>query len=265
MSTILITESPALAGWQVVLAILYPLQLALDLAALARIAWPSLKSWPGDVEVELSADRLRGGLRCGALWIDSQTTFVAQIKRLVVVQRTEQGSLIWALFAERQDGSRMRIVSADDPVHVLPLARDLHARLARREELCVRWPALAEEDRTDEVEADLPLPPILLPGGAPTWLAVHLAGAAGLWQIGTLPWFKVFPGNWHKFVLVAAAILQGLILLGNLGMLAGRRTSLSGGTTATPGPRANKHREEQIGECSKTGPNESLPPDRPCD
>jgi hypothetical protein len=225
---VLVNEGQALAGWELALALLYPLQLALDLVGVARLSWPSLKSWPGDLEVELSGDRLREGLRCGPLWTGSQTIFVAQVKRLVVVKRREQKCIIWELVAERDDGSRMVIIGADDPVHVISLARDLHARLAQRQELRDRWPPLAEEDRTDEAEPDRPLPPPLLPGGAWTWLAVHVIGVAGLAQIGTLLLGKAPRPVWHMFVFVLLGILQALILVGNFGML---MASLSGGKT----------------------------------
>jgi hypothetical protein len=120
----------------------------------------------------------------------------------------------------------MTLISADDPANLVPLAKDLHARLARREELGNHWPALAEEDRPSEVLADRPLRRTLLPGGGWTWLVIHAIGSVGLWQVIGLPWFKV-PGQWwHRgFVRLALLLLQGLILITNVTLLRMPRTA----------------------------------------
>jgi hypothetical protein len=236
-SILVIKEASALAGWQLALGILYPLQVALDLVGVARFSWGFLK-WLCDFEMELSADRLRTGLRLGPLWLDSQTIPVAQIKRLVVGKRPEDKSIIWELAAEHTDGSRLILLSADDPVNVIPLAKDLHTRLARREEHCDRWPALAEEDRPAEVETDRPLPRSLLPGGAWTWLAIHVAGAFGLWPIGRLPWFQAHRVLGHISVFWMLAILQGLILFGNIAIVL---VKLKGGDTSAQPEELGPH------------------------
>jgi hypothetical protein len=219
-SILLAREAAGLASWQVVLGLLYPLQLALDVVGLARFTWPFLKWGLGDLELELSVDRLRVGVRWGPLWLDSQSILLSQLKRLVVVKRPEvKSDTMWELLAEDHEGSATTLISADDPVNVLPIARDLHARLARRDEVCGRWPALAEEDRPARVQADRPLRRPLLPGGAWTWLAIHAAGAAGLWQLSLLPWFRAPRPMGHTFVLVGLVFLQGFILLTNVGLL----------------------------------------------
>ncbi len=219
-SILLAREAAALADWQVALGLLYLLQLALNLVGFARLTWPLLKWGLGDLELELSANRLRAGIRWGPVWLASQSISVAKITRLVVVKRPEgKDDTSWSLVVERDKGLAWTLLSADDPLNVVPLAQDLHARLARRKEPVGRWPALAEEERPAEVETSRPPCRPLLPGGAWTWLAVHLGGTAGLWQIGTLPWFKAPRPMWHTFVLAALAFLQGLIVLTNIGLL----------------------------------------------
>jgi hypothetical protein len=237
-SILLVTNPAAAAGWQSALGFLYPLQLILDLVAVARFCWTFIQWRLGDLELELSGDRLRFGIRCGPLWFDSESIVVTQVKRLVVVKRldTERKSgTIWELVAEQNDGSPMRLVSADDPENVVPLAKDLHARLARRENLCDSWPALAEEDRPGEVLPDRPPRRPLLPGGGWTWLAIHVIGSAGLWQVSALPCFKLRPRPvWQGFVLVSLVALQALIFLTNITfMTASRRTTQS--PSAPPG------------------------------
>jgi hypothetical protein len=219
-SLLLVTEGAALAHWQIVLGFLYPLQLVLDVVAFARLTWPFLKRQLGDLEVDLSASRLRAGIRFGPWWLDAESMRLGHLKRLVVVKRQEgKSDAIWQLAAEDIHGSLTTLISADDAGNVIPLAKDLHARLARREELRDCWPALAEEHRPGESETARPPRRPLLAGGAWTWLAVHVAGAAGLWQVGTLPWFKAPRPIEHTCVLVGLAFLQGLILVTNIGFL----------------------------------------------
>jgi hypothetical protein len=207
------------AGWQSALGFLYPLQLALDLVATARFAWPFVK-WLGDFELEVSAKHLRAGIRCGPLWLDSQRILVAHLTRLVVIKRPEgKSDAIWELVAEHDQGSPMTLLSADDAGTVVPLAKDLHARLARREELCHRLPALAEVDGPAQVMPDRPPRRPLLPGGAWTWLAIHLVGSAGLYQVVSLPWFKLPRPMWRGFVLVGLVALQALIWFVNVALL----------------------------------------------
>jgi hypothetical protein len=217
-SLLLIREGAALDPWRAVLAVLYPLQIALDLAGFGRLTQGFLKWALGDLQLELSADRLRGGIRWGPWWFDSDSIPVRHLKRLVVVKRPAgKGDTVWCLVAETHEGTPATLLSADDPINVLPIAKDLHARLARRETASGRWPPLAEED--GPAEPDRPPRRPLLPGGGWTWLAVHVAGTAGLWQIGTLPWFKQPGSVWHMSVLVGLAIMQALILITNFGLL----------------------------------------------
>jgi hypothetical protein len=245
-SILLAKEGATLAGWQVVLGLLYPLQLALDLVAFARLTWPAIRWQLGDLEVELSADRLRHGLRWGPLWLDSESILLDRIQRLVVVKRPEgKSDTVWELVAEGKDGSATTLVSADDPLNVVPLARDLHARLARQDGPAGRWPPLVEEDRPAGAGTVRPPARPLLPGGAWTWLAVHVAGAAGLWQLGTLPWFRAPAPPWHMAVLVALAALQGLILLTNVALVSPKRETAGGPPTASSG--VTKPRTLEVG------------------
>jgi hypothetical protein len=212
------SDGARVAGWQLAVGCLYPLQVGLDLIAVARFSWRSVK-WRGDLELELSAKHLRAGIRCGPLWLDSRRIRIAHVTRLVVIKRPEgKSDAIWQLVAESDQGSPMTLLSADDPRDVVPLARDLHARVARRAELGQRWQALAEVDRPAQVMPDRPPHRPLLPGGAWTWLAIHLAGSAGLYQVVSLPWFKV-PGMWRSGVLVGLLALQALTWLVNLAVL----------------------------------------------
>jgi hypothetical protein len=228
-TTLLAMHGSALAGWRLALGWMYPLQLALDVVGFVRFSWVFFVYGLGELEVELSADRLRNGLRWGALWLRSQTLFLTQIRRLVVAKRPEfQTSFIWELVAECHDDSSMVVVSADDPENVLPLARDLHARLARRNDACAGWPALAEEDRSATAATNRRQRRPLLPGGAWSWLAIHFIGAAGLWQILTLRWFKAPRPPSHLLLLVALVLLQGLIIFVNFGFAqASRETAKS--------------------------------------
>jgi hypothetical protein len=214
---LLTNDGAPMADWQLVLGFLYPLQLALDLVAVARFTWPFVKWRLGDLELELSADRLRAGIRCGPLWLDSQSILVVHIKRLVVVRRAEaKGGPIWELVVEPDAGLPLTLLSADDPGNVVPLAQDLHARLARREELCHSWPALAEQDRPAEASLDRPPRRPLVPGGGWTWLAIHVIGSVGLYHVVSLPWFQVPGPIWHGFVRVWLVALQTMIFLMNI-------------------------------------------------
>jgi hypothetical protein len=215
--TLLTSGAAAMAGWQLALGFLYPLQLTLDLVAFARTTWGVVTWALGNLEVELSADRLRAGIRAGPLWLNSQSIPVADIKQLVVVKRPEgKSDTIWELVAQPNEGSPFMVLSADDPGNVVPIARDLHARLALREELCDRWPALAEEDRPVSALPDRPPPRPFLPGGGWTWLAVHVLGSVGLWQVLTLAWFQLPRPLGHMFVWVLLVVLQVLIFLVNI-------------------------------------------------
>jgi hypothetical protein len=214
---LLISNATAITGWQFALGFLYPLQLVLDFVAVARASW-GVVSWVfGDLEVELSADRVRTGIRCGPLWLNGPAILVADLKRLVVVKWSEGTSgTIWELVAERKVGSAESLLSADDPGNVLPIARDLHARIARREELCDRWPPLAEEDRTGEAFPEGPAPRPLLPGGGWTWLVIHAIGSVGLYQVLTLPWFQPLTRTGSLFVWMGFVVLQVVIFLGGI-------------------------------------------------
>ena len=216
---LLTIDAAAIAGWQFALGFLYPLQLALDWAAVARTTWRTVAYWVGDLELELSADRLRVGSRCGPMWLDSQSVLVADIKQLVVGKRPEgEGATIWELIARRHDDSLLLLVSADDPGNVIPIAKDLHARMARRQVRRDRWPALAEEDRPAEALPDRPPPRPLLPGGW-AWLGIHVLGSVGLWQVFTQVRLQPPQPPWRFFLVVGMAFLQVLIFLVNIAML----------------------------------------------
>jgi hypothetical protein len=215
------------------LGLLYPLlQLGLDIAAVVRNIWWLVKAWAGDLEVELSATDLRAGCRCGRLWLDSQRAGVAHIQRLVIVKWSPvKEDPMSELVVERDDGLPMILLSADDPGNVVPLAKDLHARLGQTGELCGRWRDLAEEDRHCETLPERrTLRRPLLPGKGWSWLVVHAVGSAGLWQILQLPWFSLPRPMWRSVVLSTLVALQGLILLVNISYL-----QLSKGTTAESG------------------------------
>jgi hypothetical protein len=214
---LLICDATAIAGWQLALGFLYPLQLALDLAAVARSTWGVVTWVFGDLELELSADRVRVGTRCGLLWLECRTILVADLKRLVVVKRPESTTTtFWELIAERKDGPPDLLLSADDPGNVIPIARDLHARIAQREAQRDRWPALAEEDCQAETVPDRSPRGPLLPGGPWTWLAIHVIGSVGLWQVLNLPWFQLPRPTSHTFVWTGLVVLQSVIFLGSI-------------------------------------------------
>src|SRR5262245_61638663 len=121
---LLVMDWGALAGWQLALGLLFPVQVALDTVAVVRTTWPLVKFWVGDLELELSSGRLRFGARCGPLWLGSQCIPVVQIKRLVIVKRVEaKGDASWNLIAEGQDAAAVTLLSADDPGNVVPLAK----------------------------------------------------------------------------------------------------------------------------------------------
>ncbi|HEV3262133.1 MAG TPA: hypothetical protein VG013_35100, partial [Gemmataceae bacterium] len=242
---LLTSDATAIAGWQLALGFLYPLQLALDFAAVARTTWGVVSWLFGDLELELSADRVRVGIRCGPLWLNRRSIRVADLKRLVIVKRPEGTSgTIWELVAERKDGSPEPLLSADDPGNVIPIARDLYARIARREELCDRWPALAEEDRPAEIFPDGPARGPLLPGGGWTWLAIHAIGSVGLWQVLTLPWFQPPRPTWPTFVWTGLVVLQVVIFLANILSAAAAAASPSRAVSRGVRPRAEKFKEK---------------------
>jgi hypothetical protein len=216
-------EAAGLAASQLYLAILYPFQLALDIAGFVRLTWPFFK-WMGDVQLQLSTEQLRFGIRWGPIWMSREDIALDRLTRLVVVRRPAgKSDSVWDLLAERSDALPATLISADDPGNVLPLAKDLNDRLTRT--LGIRWPNLAEESRP--VEDLSPLPPrrALLPGGAASWLIVHFAGSVGLWQTLKLAWFQQPRPPWHTVVLALLVLLQGLILLGNAALFGAERSS----------------------------------------
>jgi hypothetical protein len=229
---LLIWDASVIASWQLALGLLYPLQLALDLAGVARFTWRCVVQLFGDLDLELSPDRLRVGTRCGRLWLDGLRIRVADLERLVVVKRPEgTDGTIWELVAERHDGSREVLLGADSPGDVIPTARDLHARIARREGLRDRWPALAEEDGAAGPLPEGPPRRPLLPGGGWTWLAVQVIGSVGLWQVLTLGWFHPPELGWHTYALMGLIVLQVLIFLGTIANICNAAAAASASTT----------------------------------
>jgi hypothetical protein len=215
---LLATYWEELREWRAAVALLYPLQLALDLAATGRFTWRIALLSLGKLEVELTGAELRAGRRWGRVWHEPQSVPLANLQRLVIVQRpSEVGSgTDWDLMAERRDGPPVIIVSSyDEPELIWGLARDLHRRLADGPLRGRDWPPLVEEDgppRPAEIRS--PQRP-LVPGGPWGWLIVHGAGALGL---GTLL-LAVRQGAqrppWHLAALVMACILEFLIFLFN--------------------------------------------------
>lgn len=220
---ILLVNGAADAGvWRLLLGFLYPLQLALDAAAVVRSSWRSIAYWVGGFEVELSADRLRTGVHCGALWIDEHGASVADVARLVIGKRPEaESSTIWELMAERRDGSHFVLLSADDPGNVIPLAKDLHARLTLRQKHRDRWPALSEENRPAGALPDRPPVRPLFPGGGWTWLGIHVLGSFGLCEVYMVARSLSFLPPWRIALVFGMAVLQVIIFLANVAYLRG--------------------------------------------
>jgi hypothetical protein len=197
--------------WQLALGFAYPLQLALDTAAVARFAWFFASMFQGELELELTAERIRAGKRWGRLWINFQDVQVEDLKRLVVVKYrdADHPEFIWDLVAEQIDGPPVVLFSAfDAPEIIVPLAKDLHPRLARLPELRRRLPALAEEERPTAPPSDRPVRWPMLPGGVYGWAVVHVVGTVGLWQTATLALTPPAP----EWVRPAVMILAGLQL-----------------------------------------------------
>jgi hypothetical protein len=211
--TLLAQNGASAPAWQWLVAYLYPIQLGLDILVVMRLHWRSIWLQAGELEIELSVERLRRGRHWGPFWLDTEDIPLARLRRLVVVKRPMEGTsgTSWDLVAERQDGSPVSLLSAyDEPGLIVPLAEDLHARLAKVPALHGRWPALAEEDWPSWKPARRrPFGP-LLPGGAPTYLAVHVIGSVGLWQTLAVAHAGAPKTAW---LTAAAGALVGLQLL----------------------------------------------------
>jgi hypothetical protein len=222
----LLMYGAAAPGWRLGVALLYPVQLGLDLVAVARLMWVLERGGLGGWEIEVAGGRLQAGRRWGPFWFDRRSVRLAALTRLVIGRRPsgpgEHGSN-WDLLAEHADGPPVTLLGADDLGLVLPIARDLHGRLATNPELSRRLPPLAEEDRP--ALPARPLPRSLLPGGGWGWLAVHVAGSAGLLSTLALAWENPpLPQGFAGLAGLTIA-LQFLIFLANFAYLQVRRNA----------------------------------------
>jgi hypothetical protein len=218
--SLLVIHWPEVSGlrW---LAVVYPVQVVLDLAAVVRFVWMMERRSLGEWEIELAGGTLRVGRHWGPFWFDVEAVEVAHLKRLVIGKRPGNDpwpGISWDLIAEPAHGSAVTLVSAyDEPGIVLPVARDLHRRLSAGHKVHPPLPPLLEEDWPAPPPPKLPRP--LLPGGPWTWLLVHAVGTAGLWQALVLAWASTPVSTRLLGVAILLVVLQGVIFLANYAYL----------------------------------------------
>jgi hypothetical protein len=222
----LVLGSPAVPPWQAALAMLYLLQLALDMAAVGRHLWGAISFSVGDHEIELAEGRLRAGRRWGPFWFAAQSLPVARLRRLVIVRWPPDhlSGLNWDLMAEPHAGPALSLVSAYDmPEDIRSIARDLHGRLGASLARSLDWPALVEEDWPPERAARPWRPRSLLPGGAYSWLVVHSAGCVGLGCIAVMVMENRPRVPWPIAALAGAVLQQVFVFLANVAFLKASR------------------------------------------
>lgn len=206
-------------GW----ALLYLLQLVLDMAALSRYMWRSILRSLGDREIELAGGRLRAGIRWGWFWLDARSVPIDNIRRLVVVRRpgTDWNSLTpgawtdWDLVAEMHAGAPLSLIcSKDTPEQIRAIAGDLHQRIGASRAQLAPWPPLVEENGP-RTAAATPLRS-LVPAGGCGWFLVHVAGCVGLVYLGMALAQIPSPLVWLTAFLPAAVLLQVFLFVINL-------------------------------------------------
>jgi hypothetical protein len=212
----------SLPAWQAGLALLYPLQLAIDLAALARLTgWLIL--WAlSDLEIEFSEGDLRAGKRWGPFWLAPQSVPAGNLRQLLIVQRppVEPVGTSWELLVEQENGPPLVVASAyGEPELIRGIARDLHLRIGASPARPLHWPALVEVEQRRAAETPSPWLRPLMPGGAHGWFVVHVAGCVGMLFLflavrGHSPRAPI-----HMGFLAPAFLLQLLIVLANITLL----------------------------------------------
>lgn len=216
---VLVTRWDRLPDWARIAGPLYPLQMALDAALLARLLWRMGKYALGHFEIEVVGDRLRAGRRWGPVWLQVTTVSVPGLRRLVIGRRPDEvfegkPGTSFDLVAESDDGPPVTLLSAyDEPELVRSVARDLHARLSAGPVVARPLPLPTEEERP---APPVPDPPPLLPGGPWTWLVIHLAGTVGLWPVLGAAWAHDAEAAYLRAAGTGMAFLQGFIVLANI-------------------------------------------------
>jgi hypothetical protein len=226
----------AVPAWPAALALLYPLQLALDLTATARQAWRFAAWFLGDLEIELTNDRLRAGKRWLGVWLKPQSLPIGSLQQLVIVKRAPQPRHVgsdWDLVAQPDDGPPMSLVNAyDEPELIRSIARDLHRRLGFIPQKARDWPPLVEVDGPAATPTVRPPLRGMMPGGAYGWFAVHVAGSVGLWYVVKAVTENPQSPSWLRLALFAAFVLQLFVFLANYAYLKASRPT---GPPKSPG------------------------------
>jgi hypothetical protein len=200
----------------VALALLYPLQLTLDLAAVARCAWQRWLWSLGDLEIELTDGCLRAGKRWGTFWYGAQTLPLGSLRQLVIVQRPAAvgSGFDWELVAQPEVGPPLVFVSAyDEPALIRAIAMDLQGRLASNPARPRDLPPLLEVDEPRRPPAARPRARSLVPSGGFGWLVVHGLGSIGLWFTGVAVFQHLPRAPWRTAVLAAVVLQIGVVLV----------------------------------------------------